>query len=82
MIAVTAWERSHMAKHSISSGRRPCRPSWAKEHPDPHENFTCVAEDFFDGADGATHLAGRDAGRHYRDPGGVLAPMGLGKFIS
>ncbi len=38
-----------MAKHSISSGRRPCRPSRAKGHPNSHEKFTCVEEDFLEG---------------------------------
>ncbi len=69
-----------MAKHSISSGRPPFRPSCAREHPNSHENFTCVAEDFFNGERmKATILAGRDAGRHYRDPRRFYFNAGGGK---
>ncbi len=66
-----------MAKHSISSGRRPCRPSWAKEHPNSHENFTCVAEDFLNGERMKSTIwpAGTPAATIKTPDGLILSPM-------
>ncbi len=66
-----------MAKHCLSSGRRPCRPLWAKERPNSHESFTCVAGDFLNVERmKATILpAGTPAATIETPDGLILAPM-------
>ncbi len=67
-----------MAEHGLSSGRRPCRPLWAKEHPNSSENFTCVAEDFLNGEQIKVNIwpAGAPAATIESRDGLILTPMG------
>ncbi len=72
-----------MAKYSVSSGRRPCRPSWVKEHPNSHENFTSETEDSLNGerVNATIWPAGTPAATRETPDGLILTPMGAGEAL-
>ncbi len=74
---------TRLTGYCISSGRRPCRPLWAKEQPNSHENFTCVAEHFLSGERMKASIwpAGTPAATIETPDGLILALMGSKVFL-